>query len=103
MGGLPSRAKRPASSRKGVRFHNLAAFALTDRALSPITRASRISFLESAMAKPTTAKIRLNSEGGTGFFYVTKKNTRTMTEKFSIKKYDPVLRKHVEFKEGKIK
>ena len=47
------------------------------------------------MAKPTTAKIRLNSEGGTGFFYVTKKNTRTMTEKFSIKKYDPVLRKHV--------
>ena len=53
------------------------------------------------MAKPTTAKIRLNSE--TGLFYVTKKNTRTMTEKFSIKKYDPVLRKHVEFKEGKIK
>ena len=61
------------------------------------------SFWSVAMAKPTTAKIRLNSEGGTGFFYVTKKNTRTMTEKFSIKKYDPVLRKHVEFKEGKIK
>jgi large subunit ribosomal protein L33 len=60
-------------------------------------------FLEFVMAKPTTAKIRLNSEGGTGFFYVTKKNTRTMTEKFSIKKYDPVLRKHVDFKEGKIK
>jgi large subunit ribosomal protein L33 len=55
------------------------------------------------MAKPTTAKIRLNSDSGTGFFYVTKKNTRTMTEKFSIKKYDPVLRKHVAFKEGKIK
>jgi large subunit ribosomal protein L33 len=55
------------------------------------------------MAKPTTAKIRLNSEAGTGFFYVTKKNTRTMTEKFSIKKYDPVARRHVEFKEGKIK
>ena len=61
------------------------------------------TFLEHVMAKPTTAKIRLNSEGGSGFFYVTKKNTRTMTEKFSIKKYDPVLRKHVEFKEGKIK
>jgi large subunit ribosomal protein L33 len=60
-------------------------------------------FTEIPMAKPTTAKIRLNSEGGSGFFYVTKKNTRTMTEKFSIKKYDPVLRKHVEFKEGKIK
>ena len=59
--------------------------------------------LEFLMAKPTTAKIRLNSEGGTGFFYVAKKNTRTMTEKFSVKKYDPVLRKHVVFKEGKIK
>jgi large subunit ribosomal protein L33 len=55
------------------------------------------------MAKPTTAKIKLNSEGGTGFYYVTKKNTRTMTEKMTIKKYDPVLRKHVVFKEGKIK
>ena len=55
------------------------------------------------MAKPTTAKIKLNSEGGTGYFYVTKKNTRTKTEKISFKKYDPVLRKHVLFKEGKIK
>jgi large subunit ribosomal protein L33 len=60
-------------------------------------------FWEIPMAKPTTAKIRLNSEGGTGFFYVTKKNTRTMTEKFTVRKYDPVLRKHVQFKEGKIK
>jgi large subunit ribosomal protein L33 len=55
------------------------------------------------VAKPTTAKIKLVSENGTGFYYVTKKNTRTMTEKFTMKKYDPVLRKHVEFKEGKIK
>jgi large subunit ribosomal protein L33 len=55
------------------------------------------------MAKPSTIKIRLNSEGGTGFFYVTKKNTKTKTEKISFKKYDPVLRKHVVFKEGKIK
>jgi len=58
---------------------------------------------DSAMAKPTTIKIRLNSTAGTGHFYVTKKNARTMTEKFSIKKYDPVVRKHVEYKEGKIK
>jgi large subunit ribosomal protein L33 len=56
-----------------------------------------------SMAKPTTSKIRLNSSADTGFYYVTKKNTRTMTEKFTVKKYDPVLRKHVEFKEGKIK
>ena len=55
------------------------------------------------MAKPTTVKIRLNSTADTGFFYVTKKNTRTMTEKMVMKKYDPVIRKHVEFKEGKIK
>ncbi|NWH08556.1 MAG: 50S ribosomal protein L33 [Alphaproteobacteria bacterium] len=55
------------------------------------------------MAKPTTIKIRLNSEAGTGFFYVTKKNSRTMTEKMTVRKYDPVLRKHVDFKEGKIK
>jgi large subunit ribosomal protein L33 len=71
--------------------------------LGPVSHLPPPTFLEHAMAKPTTAKIRLNSEGGSGFFYVTKKNTRTMTEKFSIKKYDPVLRKHVEFKEGKIK
>lgn len=55
------------------------------------------------MAKPTTIKIRLNSTAGTGYFYVTKKNARTMTEKLVLKKYDPVARKHVEFKEGKIK
>ncbi|MEL6212214.1 MAG: 50S ribosomal protein L33 [Pseudomonadota bacterium] len=55
------------------------------------------------MAKPTTVKIRLNSTANTGYFYVTKKNTRTMTEKLVLKKYDPVARKHVEFKEGKIK
>ena len=55
------------------------------------------------MAKPTTIKIRLNSTAGTGYFYVTKKNSRTMAEKMVKKKYDPVVRKHVDFKEGKIK
>jgi large subunit ribosomal protein L33 len=55
------------------------------------------------MAKPTTAKIKLESTAGTGYFYVTKKNTRTLTEKMVLKKYDPVARKHVEFKEAKIK
>jgi large subunit ribosomal protein L33 len=55
------------------------------------------------MAKPASIKIRLNSSADTGFFYVTKKNARTMTEKLVLKKYDPVVRKHVEFKEGKIK
>ena len=55
------------------------------------------------MAKPTTLKIKLLSSAGTGYFYVTKKNPRTKTEKLSLKKYDPVARKHVEFKETKIK
>lgn len=55
------------------------------------------------MAKPTTIKIRLNSTAGTGYFYVTKKNARTMTDKMTVRKYDPVVRKHVEFKEGRIK
>jgi large subunit ribosomal protein L33 len=55
------------------------------------------------MAKPTTIKIRLVSTADTGYFYVTKKNSRTMTDKMIIKKYDPVVRKHVEFKESKIK
>ncbi|MFE0752970.1 50S ribosomal protein L33 [Inquilinus limosus] len=55
------------------------------------------------MAKPSTIKIRLNSTADTGFFYVTKKNPKTKTEKLTLRKYDPVARKHVEFKEGKIK
>jgi large subunit ribosomal protein L33 len=55
------------------------------------------------MAKPTTVKIKLVSSADTGFFYVTKKNPRTQTEKLSFRKYDPVVRKHVDFKEAKIK
>ena len=55
------------------------------------------------MAKATTVKIRMNSTADTGFYYVTKKNARTMTDKLVQRRYDPVARKHVEFKEGKIK
>jgi len=55
------------------------------------------------MAKANTIKIKLLSSEGTGYFYVTKKNARTKTEKLAFKKYDPVARKHVEFKETKIK
>jgi large subunit ribosomal protein L33 len=56
-----------------------------------------------AMAKAATIKIKLVSSADTGFFYVTKKNSRTKTDKLVMKKYDPVARKHVEFKESKIK
>jgi large subunit ribosomal protein L33 len=55
------------------------------------------------MAKAVTIKVKLVSTADTGYYYVTKKNTRTMTEKLSMKKYDPVAKKHVEFKEAKIK
>jgi large subunit ribosomal protein L33 len=55
------------------------------------------------MAKSATVKIKLVSSEGTGFFYVTKKNPRNLTEKMVMRKYDPVARKHVEFKESKIK
>ncbi|MCW8962897.1 MAG: 50S ribosomal protein L33 [Gammaproteobacteria bacterium] len=48
-------------------------------------------------------KIKLVSSAGTGHFYTTTKNKRTMTEKFEIKKFDPVVRKHVMYKESKIK
>lgn len=55
------------------------------------------------MAKPATLKIRLVSTADTGYFYVTKKNTKNMTEKMTVRKYDPVARRHVDFKEAKIK
>jgi large subunit ribosomal protein L33 len=55
------------------------------------------------MAKTATVKIKLVSSADTGFYYVTKKNPRTKTEKLELKKYDPIARKHVSFKEGKIK
>jgi large subunit ribosomal protein L33 len=66
-------------------------------------RSSFFRIWETTMAKPATVKIKLVSSADTGFFYVTKKNPRTKTEKLSFKKYDPVARKHVEFKESKIK
>ena len=55
------------------------------------------------MAKAATIKIKLISTAYTGYFYTEKKNSRTMTDKLSKKKYDPVARKHVEFREAKIK
>src|SRR6266699_704605 len=55
------------------------------------------------MAKATTIKVKLVSSADTGFYYVTKKNSRTMTDKLVKKKYDPVAKKHVEFRESKIK
>ncbi len=55
------------------------------------------------MAKSIRDKIKLVSSAGTGHYYTTTKNKRTQPEKLSFKKYDPVVRKHVEYKESKIK
>jgi len=55
------------------------------------------------MAKSATIQIKLESTADTGYYYVTKKNPRNQTEKMEMRKYDPVIRKHVLFKETKIK
>jgi len=48
-------------------------------------------------------KIRLMSTAGTGHYYTTTKNRRLHPEKMEVSKYDPVVRKHVSYKETKIK
>ena len=54
------------------------------------------------MAASTRETTWLISEAGTGYFYTTTKNKRNTSEKLRVKKYDPVARAHVWFKEGKI-
>mgnify|MGYP000604372633 CR=1 FL=1 len=56
-----------------------------------------------ASKKKDREKIKLVSTAGTGFFYTTTKNKRNTPDKFEFRKYDPVVRKHVAFKEAKIK
>ena len=48
-------------------------------------------------------KIKMVSSAGTGHFYTTTKNKRTTPDKLEMKKYDPVVRQHVTYKEAKIK
>ena len=54
------------------------------------------------MADGPRIKLLLRSTAGTGFTYTTTKNRRTTVEKLELKKYDPVVRKHVLFREAKI-
>ena len=53
--------------------------------------------------KKEVEKIKLVSTADTGYFYTTTKNRKSTPDKFEFKKYDPVVRKHVVFKEAKIK
>lgn len=55
------------------------------------------------MAKPTVIQVKLESTADTGYFYVIKKNPRNQTEKMQFRKYDPKVRKHVLFKETKLR
>ena len=55
------------------------------------------------MAKSVREKIRLVSSAGTGHFYTTSKNKREHPDKLETRKYDPKARKHVLYKEAKIK
>tara|TARA_B100000989_G_C19497456_1_gene452717 strand:- start:846 stop:1013 length:168 start_codon:yes stop_codon:yes gene_type:complete len=55
------------------------------------------------MAKTNTIQIKLVSSAKTGYFYVKNKNPKQMTQKLELKKYDPRVKKHVLFKEQKIK
>src|SRR3546814_8430267 len=59
-------------------------------AATPLLFFDTPQFQEAAMAKPATVKIKLVSSADTGFFYVTKKNPRNITEKMTFRKYDPV-------------
>ncbi len=55
------------------------------------------------MAKSNSIIIKLVSSAGTGFYYTTRRNPKSGDEKLTLRKYDPVARKHVDFKESKIK
>ncbi len=55
------------------------------------------------MAKSAREKIKMVSSAGTGHFYTTTKNKRNTPDKLEMKKYDPKVRKHVQYKEVKIK
>jgi large subunit ribosomal protein L33 len=56
-----------------------------------------------ARSKGAREKIKLESSAGTGFFYTTTKNRQKTPDKLELKKYDPVVKKHVVFKEAKLK
>src|SRR3546814_4033386 len=72
------------------------------RSIFPAT-STRFRHRTADMAKPATQLIKMVSTADTGYFYAAKKNPRNMTEKLEMRKYDPVARKHVVFKESQTK
>ena len=71
--------------------------------LSSKTSAVVESRSESAGDTLMRDKIKLVSSAGTGHYYTTNKNKRTTPDKIEMKKFDPVVRKHVIYKEAKIR
>jgi len=68
-----------------------------------LTKLPLLSFSSMRIENYMRDKIRLVSSADTGHFYTTSKNKKTATGKLELKKYDPVVRKHVLYKEAKIK
>ena len=56
-----------------------------------------------ASKKGAKEKIKLESTAGTGHFYTTSKNKTTTPEKLEFMKFDPKARKHVLYKEVRLK
>jgi large subunit ribosomal protein L33 len=100
VGGGRCRGERRWGGRGKAAFLDFWRSAVTFR---PTAALPRCHSRDAAMAKANMVKIKLLSSADTGYFYVTKKNSRTKTDKLVKKKYDPVAKKHVEFRETKIK
>jgi large subunit ribosomal protein L33 len=89
-----------------ARFERRSAFDRQERYRFCARRSARTrpGIRRSTMAtKGGREKIKLESTAGTGHFYTTSKNKKTMPEKMLIKKFDPKARKHVDYKEMKLK
>ena len=68
----------------------------------PVVIAVKLLLINVDLVKIMRELIKLVSSAKTGHFYTTSKNKRKKPEKMQVKKYDPVVRKHVIYKEGKI-
>jgi large subunit ribosomal protein L33 len=73
------------------------------RSFAPAASTSSARHRNATEGQTMRDKIKLESTAGTGHFYTTTKNKKTMPEKMEIKKFDPVARKHVNYKETKLK
>jgi len=68
-----------------------------------VSFASLTGALMAPSKKGATLLVKLLSTAGTGFFYVKRKNPRTLPQKLQFVKYDPKVRRHVLFSETKLR